>query len=231
MGSYYPMPNFTDCEDIVNKDGTACLSIMSVPGTLNVRLERYILSSTRPKKLEMACTIENAQHEVSDDKTVPLRDRYIEMLRKQYGFVTIRRHLEPYVNGFHCITSEGEADSFVALAGSCRLKAKETHSRLCNSNSIKGVYDCGPVPKGFGFQINLVNATGDHEFTAVSVMHSPGAGLDCFEIDLRGADGSLVRIYRLGMGDVYRFGSFDELVAGLVRLANNLRVVDEEYTN
>ena len=140
-------------------------------------------------------------------------------------------HLKNYLPIFgHNHSRTNNMDPFVALTESCRLKTKEIHIRLCTSNSIKEVYDCGPVPKQFNFQINLVNATGDHGFTAVSVMHSPGAGPDCSEIALRGADGSLVRIYRLGMGDVYLFSSFDELVAGLVRLANNLRVV-EEYTN
>jgi hypothetical protein len=96
------------------------LALGFVPGTYDVRVERHERKGARDETLVMARTIGGAQYEVSDDETKPLSDRYIEMLRKQYASVTIRCHLKPLVEGFHCITSEGEADSFGVLLGGVR---------------------------------------------------------------------------------------------------------------
>ena len=102
----------THCADIFNEDGTVCLSLGFVPGTHSVLVERCETDETGAMKRVMVRTIGGAQVGVSDDETTPLGERYIEMLRKQYGFVTLRHHLEPLVEGFHCITSKGETDSF-----------------------------------------------------------------------------------------------------------------------
>lgn len=113
MGTYIAI---THCADIFNEDRTVRLTLGIVTGTDSVLVERRETDETGAMKRVMVRTIGGAQHEVSDDATRPLGERYIEMLRKQYGFVTIRRHLEPLVKGFDCITSKGEADSFGVLS-------------------------------------------------------------------------------------------------------------------
>ena len=119
-------------------------------------------------------------------------------------------------------------DAFMAMMNSCRDKAKQTHEGLCTSNPLTGVYAFGPVPESHCFRINLIGATDAHGFTAVSVSHPPDVGPSMYEIALVGAGGGLVYIDRLGMGDIHRFCSLGELVDGLVRLANNLPVYDDD---
>lgn len=102
----------THCADIFNEDGTVCLSLGFVPGTHSVLVERCETDETGAMKRVMVRTIGGAQFGVSDDETTPLGERYIKMLREQYESVTIRRHMEPLVEKFDCITSEREADSF-----------------------------------------------------------------------------------------------------------------------
>ena len=107
-------------------------------------------------------------------------------------------------------------------------EARKTHDGLKTANPLTGVYDFGPVPTGHCFRMNLIGATAAHGFAAVSVSHPPDVDPDTIEIALVGADGRLVYIDRLGMGDIYRFSSLGELVDGLVRLANNLPVYEDE---
>ena len=96
---------------ILNEPGTARLTLHFVHGTHSVRVERCESDGTGYMTPVMARTIGGAQYAVLNNKTKPLRDRYIDMLREQYGFVTLKQHLEPLVRGFDCITSEKEADS------------------------------------------------------------------------------------------------------------------------
>lgn len=117
--------------------------------------------------------------------------------------------------------------SFLASMNQRWLTAMHTHEGLCRSTALKGVYDCGTVPVGHAFNIKLVNATKKHGFTEVTVNHHLGVDPNCFEISLKGPDG-FVANEDLGMFDVWQFGSFDELVAGLLRLANNQPVNDYE---
>jgi len=116
IGTYIAI---THCADIFNEDRTVRLALGFVPGTDSVLVERWETDETGAMKRVMVRTIGGAQHQVSDDATRGLGERYIEMLREQYGFVTIRRHLKPLVEGFDCITSKGEADSFGVLSGGC----------------------------------------------------------------------------------------------------------------
>ena len=102
----------THCAEISNKDNTVRLTFGFMTGTHSVLVERWQADETGAMKQVMVRTIGNAQHGVSDDETRPLRERYIEMLRKQYEFVTLRQHLDPLVKGFDCITEEREADPF-----------------------------------------------------------------------------------------------------------------------
>jgi len=107
-------------------------------------------------------------------------------------------------------------------------EALKTHNGLEAANELTNFYDAGPEPQSHCFRMNLIGATAAHGFTAVSVSHPPDVDLDTIEVALVGADGSLVYIDRLGMGDVYRFSSLGELVDGLVRLANNLPVCEDD---
>lgn len=107
-------------------------------------------------------------------------------------------------------------------------EALKTHNGLETANELTNVYDAGRAPAGYCFQMVLIGATDAHGFTAVSVSHPPDVDRDTIEIALVGADGRLVYIDRLGMGDIYRFSSLGELVDGLVRLANNLPVYEDD---
>ena len=107
-------------------------------------------------------------------------------------------------------------------------KALKTHNDLKTANKLTGVFNPGPLPGTYCFRMGLIDATDAHGFTAVSVSHPPDVDLDTIEIALVGADGRLVYIDRLGMGDIYRFSSLGELVDGLVRLANNLPVYEDD---
>ena len=109
-----------------------------------------------------------------------------------------------------------------------RVKAGKTHNGLKTANPLTGVYDFGPVPTAHCFRMNLIGATDAHGFMGISVSHPPDVDLDTIEIALVGADERLVYIDRLGMGDIYRFSSLGELVDGIVRLANNLPVYDDD---
>tara|TARA_R110002126_G_scaffold46328_1_gene130507 strand:- start:178 stop:567 length:390 start_codon:yes stop_codon:yes gene_type:complete len=119
-------------------------------------------------------------------------------------------------------------DAFMARMQAHAAEARKTHDGLKTANPLTGVYDAGPVPETHCLRMNLIGATDAHGFTAVSVSHPPDVDLDTIEIALVGADGRLVYIDRLGMSDIYRFSSLGELVDGLVRLANNLPVYEDE---
>ena len=119
-------------------------------------------------------------------------------------------------------------EAFMAQMQTHKAKARETYNGLKTANPLTGVYDVGSVPTAHCFKLEVIDATDAHGFTAVSVSHPPDVDLDTTEVALVGADGSLVYIDRLGMGDVYRFSSLGELVDGLVRLANNLPVCEDE---
>lgn len=108
MGTYHHKPHYTNCADIVNEDETVRLTLAFKPGTYSVRVERWESREAGAMEQVMVCTIGAAQHEVSNDKTRPLADRYIEMLRKQYAVIhrRSRQHMEPLVAGFDSITSK-----------------------------------------------------------------------------------------------------------------------------
>jgi len=110
----------------------------------------------------------------------------------------------------------------------CMAAALKTHNGLKTANKLTNVVNVGPTPGGYSFPVVLVGPTEAHGFTAFSVSHPPDVDRDTIEIALVGADGRLVYIDRLGMSDIYRFSSLGELVDGLVRLANNLPVYEDE---
>ena len=121
-------------------------------------------------------------------------------------------------------------EDFMAQMLVVQVKADETHQGLRASSALAEVYDFGPPPGAHCFRGKRLGATDVDEFAAISVSHPPFSDIGTYEIALVGADGDLVYIDALGMNDIYRFCSFEALVAGLLRLANNLPVIEKLAT-
>jgi len=113
----------------------------------------------------------------------------------------------------------------------CQNQAAITWAMVHNSNQIMENYEaCGP-PSTHCFRISvkleIIEAT-NLPFAKVSIAHPPDTDLNMFEIALFNNENKIIYVDRLGMSDIYRFFTFEELEKGLCRLANNQSVVEDE---
>jgi hypothetical protein len=120
---------------------------------------------------------------------------------------------------------------FASMMGSMGVKITQanTLSRLLKANpSIqeKFTFSTDPI-RGPCFRIRFKNPPCG-EVPAVSVGYPFDVEGETIEIALVGPDDSLTYVERLGIDDVYRFETVDELVIGLLRLADNKSVVGSE---
>lgn len=121
--------------------------------------------------------------------------------------------------------------SFASMMDSMGVKITQanTLSRLLKANPLiqeKFTFSTDPI-RGPCFRIRFKNPPCE-EVSAVSVGYPFDVEGEIIEIALVGTDDSLTYVERLGMDDVYRFGTVDELVTGLIRLADNKNVNETE---
>ena len=109
----------------------------------------------------------------------------------------------------------------------CQIKASETWALLSHDNRVSDYYeDCEP-PSAHCFRLTVKNS--NLPFLKVSIAHPPDTDLDSYEIALIGEDNHIIYNDELGMSDIYRFHSYDSMVEGIIRLANNLSVDGVDY--
>jgi hypothetical protein len=110
-----------------------------------------------------------------------------------------------------------------------QIKACETWGMVQHSNQIMDYYEPCECPSSHAFRIPVRQGVIKNyhlPFSEVSISHPMDTDIDKYEIALI-KDDEIVYIDRLGMSDIYRFFSFDELVDGLTRLAKNQQVDDD----
>lgn len=113
------MMEMTDYVEIPNETGKYRLAIGKIAGTKDIYISLFVLTAHPAGFMEYGdksegkmgkCTfhtriMNNGQYNVSNDESIPIARRYIEMLRNQwFNFTSVRHHLEPLVKDFMCIT-------------------------------------------------------------------------------------------------------------------------------
>lgn len=109
-----------------------------------------------------------------------------------------------------------------------QIKACETWGMVQHSNQIMDYYEPCECPSSHAFRIPVKQEFIENyhlPFSEVSIAHPMDTDIDTYEIALM-KDDKIVYDGRIGMSDIYRFFSFDELVDGLARLANYQQVDD-----
>ena len=110
-----------------------------------------------------------------------------------------------------------------------QVKSCETWGMVHHSNQIMDYYEPCECPSSHAFRIPVKQEFIENHhlpFSHVSIAHPLDTDIDTYEIALI-KDDEIVYIDRLGMSDIYRFFSFDELADGLTRLAKNQQVNDD----
>ena len=106
-----------DYLEIFNENKKYILGIGHIEGTndLHISLKAMIIGPSLIYPSEGVCrneTIEstryiNGYYSLSKDTSIPLRDRYIGFLKKQYeDSVLVREELHPFVKDFECIVGK-----------------------------------------------------------------------------------------------------------------------------
>ena len=106
-----------DYVEIYNETGRYILGIGHIEGTndLHISLKGMIIGPSLIYPSEGVCRIEtiestryiNGYYSLNKNTSIPLRDRYIGLLKEQYeDSVLVRKELHPIVKDFECIVGK-----------------------------------------------------------------------------------------------------------------------------
>lgn len=113
------MMEVNDYVEFPNETGKYWLGIGKIAGTKDIYMTLFVKTAHPAGFMEYGdksegkmgkytfhtITYPGGQYNVSNDESIPIATRYIEMLRNQWhGFMLVRRDLEPLVKDFKCIT-------------------------------------------------------------------------------------------------------------------------------
>ena len=115
-----------DYLEIFNETGIYILGIGHIEGTndLHISLKGMITGPSLMYPNEGVCRNEtisstryiNGYYSLNKDTSIPLRDRYIKFLKKQYeDSVLVNRELHPFVKDFECIVGKAKNPSGMGM--------------------------------------------------------------------------------------------------------------------
>jgi len=114
------MMEINEYVEFPNETGRYWLGIGKIVGTKDIYITLFTITAHPAGFMEYGdksegkterytyhtSTFPGGQYSVSNDETIPMKERYVKMIRNQWhSFLLVRRDLEPLVKDFKCITS------------------------------------------------------------------------------------------------------------------------------